>query len=206
VRIAIVDRGDNEVTWIKTESFHVYHFANGFEEGRNIVVDYVRHDKSSLGGDTKLNKSPSLYRATIDLDAKTVKHSQLDNHAVEFPRINEKLISQANRYIYLPTQTTGDEGKGFNALMKYDLEEQKSILHDFGKDVEIGEAVFVAKASANAEDDGYLALFTYDKNEDKSDFVLLDAQSFMDKPIASVRLPRRVPHGLHGSWMSGGVV
>lgn len=45
-------------------------------------------------------------------------------------------------------------------------------------------------------------LFVYNKRENVSDFVILDAQDFTAKPIETIKLPRRVPHGLHGSWMA----
>jgi carotenoid cleavage dioxygenase len=34
-----------------------------------------------------------------------------------------------------------------------------------------------------------------------SDLVILDAQDFSGPPVASVRLPQRVPMGFHGNWV-----
>ncbi|MDI9818902.1 MULTISPECIES: carotenoid oxygenase family protein [unclassified Legionella] len=203
VNIILVNRKNNEVFSIETEPFFVYHFANAYEQGPQIIIDYIRHEKLALGKDTTASKSPPLlYRAIINLNNKSVAHHQLDDHPVEFPRINEEKISSYHRYIYIPTRTSGNQ---FNAIIKYDLENKKTVLHDFGKNMEVGEAVFVASpnSSRNEEDEGYVALFVYNKNENKSDFVLLDAQAFTDEPVAKIKLPRRVPHGLHGSWMPG---
>ena len=36
--------------------------------------------------------------------------------------------------------------------------------------------------------------------EDRSDFVVLDAQDVAAGPIATARAPRRVPFGFHGNW------
>jgi carotenoid cleavage dioxygenase len=35
---------------------------------------------------------------------------------------------------------------------------------------------------------------------DLSDVVILDAQDFDGEPIATIRLPVRVPFGFHGGW------
>ncbi len=52
------------------------------------------------------------------------------------------------------------------------------------------------------EDDGYLVLFVYDEATKTSDFVVYDATTFSDKPLATVRLPQRVPYGFHGKHMN----
>ena len=55
------------------------------------------------------------------------------------------------------------------------------------------------KAGA-AEGDGWLVALVYRGDEDQSDFVVLDAQDVTAGPIASARIPRRVPFGFHGNW------
>ena len=80
------------------------------------------------------------------------------------------------------------------------MDKQKTFEHDFGNNTEIGEAVFVPKDASTEEDDGYLMLFVYKKDTNKSEFVILDAKNIATEPIARILLPQRVPHGLHGSW------
>ncbi|KAG2440102.1 hypothetical protein HXX76_004216 [Chlamydomonas incerta] len=74
-----------------------------------------------------------------------------------------------------------------------------------------GEAVFVPRASTLAdpkaaaklaEDDGWLTVFVYDTNTDTSYFNVYDAKTMAPKPVASVRMPRRVPYGFHGTWVT----
>jgi carotenoid cleavage dioxygenase len=45
--------------------------------------------------------------------------------------------------------------------------------------------------------------FVYDTITEQSEFVILDAKNFCDSPLARIKMPRRVPSGFHGSWMSG---
>jgi carotenoid cleavage dioxygenase-like enzyme len=54
---------------------------------------------------------------------------------------------------------------------------------------------------SSEEDDGYLGVFVFDPVNRSSDFVLLDAAHVNDEPAAVVRLPQRVPQGLHGIWI-----
>jgi carotenoid cleavage dioxygenase len=89
----------------------------------------------------------------------------------------------------------------FNTLLKVNAETGDVTRHDFGNRI-AGEAVFVP--GGNSEDDGYLAIFSYDPVNHTSDFVLLDAARVEAEPVAVVRLPQRVPQGLHGAWIAKG--
>ena len=50
------------------------------------------------------------------------------------------------------------------------------------------------------EDEGWILSYVYDPKRDLSDVVILDAQDFTGEPIATIRLPVRVPFGFHGGW------
>ncbi len=69
--------------------------------------------------------------------------------------------------------------------------------------MEIGEAVFAPAAHSQKEDEGYLMLFAYNNKSKQSEFLILDASQLENEPLAKIQLPRRIPNGLHGSWMSG---
>ena len=44
----------------------------------------------------------------------------------------------------------------------------------------------------------------YDATRDGSELALLDATDFTGPPVATVRLPQRVPFGFHGLWVPDG--
>jgi carotenoid cleavage dioxygenase len=75
--------------------------------------------------------------------------------------------------------------------------------HDFGNRLG-GEPVFIPRPGGTEEGDGYLAVFAYDPATATSDFVLLDAAHVDADPVAVIRLPQRVPQGLHGTWIPKG--
>jgi carotenoid cleavage dioxygenase len=206
-RIGLIPLDGESVTWLDAEPFFVFHFANGFEQGGRIVIDYVRHGKLNLGYDGD-HRPPMLHRMTIDLAARRISDSLVAGMGVEFPRANDMRDGLATRLVYLPTLTDTlrqpePPTATFNAIVKLDAESGEAVLHDFGNKL-VGEAVFVPRAPASAEDDGYLALFVFDPASRSSDFVLLDAAHVDDEPVAVVRLPRRVPQGLHGAWIANG--
>ncbi|MFD1932924.1 carotenoid oxygenase family protein [Nonomuraea mangrovi] len=124
-----------------------------------------------------------LHRWTLDLSLGTVKEEQLDDRGVEFPTFNEDRLGRAGRYLYA---VTGGE------VVKYDTERGTSTVTPV--DGHAGEAVFVPKAGAGAEDEGRLMSIVDDR--------LLVHEATDLREVASVRLPRRVPAGFHGSWIA----
>ena len=65
----------------------------------------------------------------------------------------------------------------------------------------IGEAVFIPRGAG--ETDGWLATYVYHPEDATSDLVLLDAAAPDAAPVAVIRMPQRVPAGLHGIWVPG---
>ena len=43
--------------------------------------------------------------------------------------------------------------------------------------------------------------YVYDDARNTSQLMILDATRMDAKPVATIELPRRVPHGFHGSWI-----
>lgn len=203
-RIGVIDLDGGLVTWIETEACFVFHFANGFERGSEIVIDYVRHGALNLGyGGAKADAPPRLHRLIIDRSAGRVTDRALLDATVEFPRIDDRRVACASRCVYVPTKTDSlratDPASGtFNCLLKVDTETGSATRHDFGNRI-AGEAVFIP--GGDAEDSGWLATFLYDPETGTSDLALLDAAHVEEEPVAVIRMPQRVPQGLHGTWL-----
>jgi len=69
------------------------------------------------------------------------------------------------------------------------------------EEMEGAEPVFIPTENQKSEDEGYLLFYAYNKESNKSDLVIFDAQSIKSGPRAAVKLPQRVPFGFHGSWV-----
>lgn len=64
-----------------------------------------------------------------------------------------------------------------------------------------GEAIFVPRAAATEEDDGYLVTFDYSYATGQSSLVVFDAKTMDPTPVCCVAVPRRVPWGFHALWV-----
>lgn len=202
MRIALLPLDGGVPIWIEGEPFFVFHFANGFERGQQIVVDYVQHDKFALA----YGPTPTFKRMTIDPASRSFKVAGFSNEVTEFPRVNHLREALPTRFVYMPTLTSSLKEANppsavFNTVLKLDTETGRYTRHDLGNQI-VGEAAFVPKPGGSTEDDGYLAAFTYDPVRQGSNLVLLDATRIEESPVAVIEMPQRVPQGLHGNWIS----
>jgi carotenoid cleavage dioxygenase len=206
-RIGVVPRRGGAARWLDIGACQLSHTANAFEPagraGRNdrIVVDGIRTDRflADMTADP-----PTLYRWEIDLTRGVVTEAALGRHPVEFPRVDERRNGRPYRYAYtVEYREFGPANQPQSSLLRcYDVETGTSVAKDFGVRYVPGEPVFVPKSADAAENDGWVLALRYDRELDRSDLVVLDANDFGGDPVAIVQLPRRVPIGLHGSWVA----
>jgi carotenoid cleavage dioxygenase len=141
-----------------------------------------------------------LDRWTVDLTAGTVREERLDDTSQEFPRVDERLVGRRHRYGYAVGYPPGSRGLSTpDAILKHDTVTRSTQVASFGPGRQPSEFVFVPSTPDGAEDDGVAMGFVYDCATDRSDLVLLDAQTF--ETLAEVHLPARVPNGFHGNWV-----
>ena len=201
------DGGNDDVRWVEVEPCYVFHPVNAYdhpEHADRVVLDVARYP-SMWADSPDFVEMASLWRWEIDLGTSTVTETQLDDRAIEFGRVPDAHVTQPYRYGYTVAAgdpAVDDESAGRSAVIKYDMVGGGSTAHDFGPGRAPGEMVFVPADGAEAEDDGYLMGYVYDKADDRSDLVILSAADVSADPIASVHLPRRVPFGFHGSWVA----
>lgn len=200
VRIGIISRDGEEIRWFNTAPFFVFHFVNACESEHEIIVDYVRHEHGDFfSGNSNIQKpSPKLYRTIINLNTGIVSHILLEDRIVEFPCINENYHAKSYQYSYALTSTVNQD---MNAIIKFDVIQQRSYIHEFAQPIQLSEAVFAPRKNAQTEDDGYLLLFVCHMVSMHSEFVIFDAKNITQPPLARVQLPDRVPRGFHGSWI-----
>jgi carotenoid cleavage oxygenase len=199
-RVGVMPRegGDADVRWFDVEPCYVFHPMNASDEGDTIVLDVVRHPKMFDRDHTGPNEGPpTLDRWTVDLADGKVRESRFDDHAQEFPRVDERLVGKRHRYGYAPTALEGLEGA--DALLKHDFVRGSTESRSFGPQKALGEFVFHPSSPDAAEDGGVLMGYVYDRPTDRSELAILDAQTLGD--IASIKLPHRVPTGFHGNWV-----
>ena len=196
-RIGVVprDAAAGPARWLEIEPCFVFHVANAYESAETIVIDAVRYRDLWRDG-TAIGRG-FLTRWTIDRATGRVGEAQLDDVAVEFPRVDERCTGRRHRYIDALAQ---DDGTG-SALLRYDVERGSAQAHRFAPGEFPGEFAFVPARGETAGDAGWLMGYVYDAARDASDLVVLDARDVSAPAVATVELPVRVPFGFHGNWI-----
>jgi len=205
-RIGVMSRdGEHDrVRWFPVENRFAMHFMNAYNDGDAIVVDYIHRPSFELDTVAGIEQVPRLHRAVIELGRGVVSDEMLDSTPVDMPRIDERRAGLRYRYGYLAAVTRSDgrpNGIGFDTLLRYDLRTNAVVHHRFNDGVIVGEPQFVPRPKSLTEGDGWIVALTYDVVHDRSDLVIIDAEDFAARPVATVQLPRRVPAGLHGTWL-----
>ena len=144
-----------------------------------------------------------LWRTTIDPHKKTVAHQVVpgaENCCINYPHPNPNFETQATRYLYMTYSNQIGESSPPVGYMKLDLtsgERQVWIAHPL---LFTEEPIFVPKADATNEDDGWLLGIVYDHQRGRSSLVVLDALNIATGPICRLWFEHHLVHGLHGSW------
>ena len=61
---------------------------------------------------------------------------------------------------------------------------------------------YLPHLAAAGEDDGWLMLFLFHEADQHSELVVYDAKTMRSEPLATVRMPQRVPYGFHSHFIS----
>jgi len=199
------DASVDTLRWFQTEACYVFHPMNAWEEGSLIHADVMEYPVAPLfpnaDGSRGERTSARLVRWTFDLagSSNQVKRQPLDDMAGEFPRFDERRAGLSYRHGWFAA-TTGGPGTNFNAIAHVDLATGRRVACELPEGDATGEPVFVPRSPGSAEGDGWLVSLIYRGNDDRSDFAVFDAQDVAAGPIATARIPRRVPFGFHGNW------
>ncbi|MGB3355497.1 MAG: carotenoid oxygenase family protein [Mycobacterium sp.] len=212
-----------EVRWFEVDPAYVFHVGNAHTDSAGrVVLDAARYSGAdaawawrNLGNPSASTGVPRrsdqagaavhesgmarLHRWTLDPATGTVEETTLDDRGIEFPTIDDARVGRDARYRY----AVAGGGPDAAAIVKFDTTAGVVAEHALGSDVVAGEAVFVASGSPDrAEDDGWLLTIASRRDGGGSKLLVLDATDVGRAPVATVTLPRRVPAGFHGSWIT----
>jgi carotenoid cleavage dioxygenase len=196
---------DADVQWFDIEPCYVFHAINAFDDGDRVVIDVVRHPKmfaSDLHGPNE--GAPAIWRYVLDRATGSATETQLDDRAVEFPRVDERIVGRHHRFSWateLGFDRHGELDWPANALVRHDARTGTSQARGFGPGRTVGEAVFAPRAPDAADGDGWYLAFVHDAGTDRSELVVLAGHDWLGEPVATVHLPVRVPLGFHGNWV-----
>jgi carotenoid cleavage dioxygenase len=206
-RFAIMPRygNDNKVIWFEDQAAMGFHVVNAREEVDKIilemvVMDDIPHNVIAFADDS-ISYVNYFTRWIFDLKKRKITKERLDNINVEFPRIDERFIGRNNRHAYMNGTINKNSLNLFDAIVHYDVKNNKKKTHHFGDNSFPLEPLFIPRSADSHEGDGFLLSYVYREVLNRSDLVILDAQHVDAEPLAIVQLPHRVPFGFHGCWV-----
>jgi len=206
-RIGIMPRagGNSDITWIEIEPCFVFHYWNAYDDAGRIVIEVSEYPYLWIEESTRFDADPALVRYTIDVAAKSAKREPLDDRPVEFPHIDPRRAGAKHRYGYGMWANTLDFSQpvGEIGFIKYDRERDSATVRQFDYGFVPGEPLFIPRSESAAEDEGYLLSYVYELGAQRSSLDILDARAIDARALASIKLPWRVPVGLHSTWISG---
>ena len=203
----VVDKRDGKlVGTYHGAAFFAFHHVNAFEKADDLIVDIIGYGDSSiiraLYLDVLRGESPAdipmgeLRRYTIHLKGGEAEYVVLSKEGPELPRINyKKFNGKEYSYVY----ATGSSGpRAFaDELLKIDVQKASSKVWS-EPDCYPGEAVFIPRPGAVAEDDGLVLSIVLDTKAANSFLLILDAATFTE--VARAVVPHHIPFGLHGQY------
>lgn len=201
-RLGVMRRGESGVLWMSVDPCYVFHPVNAYERGRQIVVDVIRHER--VFDRDRLHPSestPRLWRWTVDPAAGSVEERMLFDTAEEFPCIDERYAAGPHRWVW-SVGLDADRGAALSGprLLRHDLLTMTTEVHELGAGREAGAPVFVPRGACAPEGDGWLLVPVHDARTGLGELLILDSGDFAGPPVATVRLPVRMPHGLSSVW------
>ncbi len=207
-QIALIPRDGGPVRWCEDDTFWLWHTVNAHDAkdpvdpvADVVVLDYVQWPRP-VGLVPGPDATPRLARAVLDPAAGTVRRETLSDLTVEFPRIDDRLLGRAHPISAFAMRTGRPQQHPgcWDALAWHDTRTGTMSRWE-PVDLAVGEPAFAPDPRSDAPGRGWwLTQVTRFDNGDSS-LLVIPAADPASGPVAAVRMPVRVPLGLHGSWL-----
>ncbi|XP_061341772.1 probable carotenoid cleavage dioxygenase 4, chloroplastic [Gastrolobium bilobum] len=210
-RLGILPRyaiDESQIKWFDVPGFNIIHAINAWDEdddGKTVTlvapnILSVEHTMERMD-----LVHAMVEKVTIELDTGIVTRKPMSERNLDFAVINQAFVGKKNRFVYA---AVGDPMPKISGVVKLDVskEEERTVgCRMYGEGCYGGEPFFVAREPDNPEieeDDGYLVSYVHDERKGESNFLVMDAKSPELDIVAAVKLPRRVPYGFHGLFVT----
>jgi len=206
-----VMRRDGDVAsirWFNTDACYVFHPLNAWEEGDTLYADVMRYDVAPLfpnaDGSPGRKSAARLVRWTFDLAGASdaIREQPLDDLDGEFPRVDPRVETLRHRHGWYAADPTHAQTVKQGAIAHLDLATGARQLYELPDGDLTSEPVFTPRSADAAEGDGWVTAVVWRAAENRSDLLVFEAQDIARGPIATAEMPRRVPFGFHGNWVS----
>ncbi|NJP05585.1 MAG: Apocarotenoid-15,15'-oxygenase [Chloroflexaceae bacterium] len=222
--VVIPRTGEGPMYTFETHSTFIYHHANAFEQGDEVVLDSLGYDSLPLNGsgpdfrDTDVMDFPAarLWRTRLNLKTGQASTQLLESRNCELPSYHPAREGQPYRYLYLSVAAQAQQDSPLQAILKLDLHTGSQQIWSAAPRGFVSEAVFVPRPgseqlppldetkldeSTSAEDDGWLLVLVYDAARHRSSLAILDARNLVQGPVAWLHLRHHIPPTFHGTFV-----
>ncbi|XP_071721610.1 probable carotenoid cleavage dioxygenase 4, chloroplastic [Rutidosis leptorrhynchoides] len=225
-KIGILPRyatNESEIKWFDAPGINILHAVNAWDDvdddGNEVIVlvaSNILHVEHLMERIHMIE--PCMEIVTIHFRTGVVSRKSMSTNNFELPVINQAYVAKKNRYFYSAinekrplkssmVRTIGVVKLDITASSENNTKDRnKHIVASrmYGENCFGGEPFFVArdpKDPNSEEDDGYVVSYVHDESSGKSKFVAMDARSPSLEIVVEVKLPQRVPYGLHGIFI-----
>jgi len=200
----IVPRYGGKARVIEHESLLGFHMVNAFEDGDDVVVEFVRfadwEQVSSAFKNFRTSDFPwgcGLMRYRVSPGGR-VEGEELCSLPMELPHADVRQAGRPHRFTYFAGRVP--EAPDRVGIHAYDHDKGERTVHLLPSGHGFGEPVFVPRTPDAAEGDGWLLTLAYDPDEHRSRLLILDARDVEAEPVAVAHLRHHIPLGFHGSF------
>ena len=212
----LAPRDGGRVRIVETDPFYMWHYANAYDDGSDVVVELPRISTGTFGGmrafgaDTRLDLS-QLY-ADVD-QADVAEAVQLTRFRItatgrvnvepvsdvgcEFPQIDQRRSAQAHTITYVTAPL--DDGTVSEGIARIDHADG-SVQRYQPPGHRLVEPIFVPRPGTHDEEAGWVLTVGYDEAQHRSRLMIFDAAHIDSGPVAEAWLPHHLPMSYHGAF------
>ena len=202
-RVGVMPLGGpaSAIRWVEIEPCFVFHEMNAFRDGDDVVIDVCRHARAMDGDRFGANRA-KLHRWRVATGGETLRFSDeiVDRDVeYEFPMHDRRFTGRRNRHGWLLQARSHPDTLETGGIAHVDHATGSIRSWDPGPNGHCGEPLFVPGGSGEGE--GWLLSLIHDHARRTSVLAVFEALDVSAGPIAEVEMPRRVPYGLHATWV-----
>lgn len=200
------DRTEKSFTAYRTEALFCFHTVNTFEDGRDVVFDFLAYDDASVVASLRADRLdpralaevlPRYVRARLSPGKTHATLESLSDTRFEFPNIAYRAHHGRPYDVAWGATLRVEDAAPTSDIVRVDLA-HGDVLRFRDEHVTYGEPVFVPRPGATREDDGAILTVGSDHRSERSLLAVLDASTL--EPLARCEVPLSLPLGFHGNF------